>query len=140
MTTRNDPICGAHSSSSDRLAAERSSPPWTKALVTLAVLAICLGARQIALPTVTTGVGLDGRPMAFWSIMALGVWPLLYGYLLVEFAALLVPAWRPLRVGGPAGRAKLHDFNWLPETADRTTTVQRRVASADLEFHGDLLP
>jgi preprotein translocase subunit SecY len=40
--------------------------------------------------------------------MALGLKPLLLAYVVVEFAALLVPVWRPLRVGGPAGRTKLH--------------------------------
>jgi hypothetical protein len=80
----------------------------TKALVTLGVLAVCLGARKIALPTVATNAGLSHGATAFKSIMALGVQPLLSGYLLVEWAALMVPAWRPLRQGEPAGRAKLH--------------------------------
>ena len=40
--------------------------------------------------------------------MALGFAPLTLGYVLVEFAALLVPKWRPLRAGSQAGRAQLH--------------------------------
>jgi hypothetical protein len=40
--------------------------------------------------------------------MVLGAAPLLTGYALVELGALLNPVWRPLRQGGPAGRAKLH--------------------------------
>ena len=40
--------------------------------------------------------------------MVLGMRPLILGYMLVEFFALLVPEWRPLRVGNPAGRARLH--------------------------------
>ncbi len=74
--------------------------------VTFVVLAVCLVARQIPLPlvelTAKTGAG------ASYSLMALGVAPLLSAYMLVEFAALLVPAWRPLRVGSPGGRAGLH--------------------------------
>lgn len=74
--------------------------------VTFVVLAVCLVARQIPLPlvepTANTGAG------AAYSLMALGVAPLLTSYMLVEFAALLVPAWRPLRVGAPDGRAVLH--------------------------------
>ena len=81
---------------------------WKRAFISLGVLAVCFAARQIPLPTVTPNVDFADGSMAVWSIMALGVGPLLSGYMLVEFAALIVPAWRPLRVGGPAGRAKLH--------------------------------
>jgi hypothetical protein len=83
-------------------------PRHTKAFVTLGVLAVCLVARNIPLPTVTLREGLGQGGTASQSIMALGAQPLLIGYVLVELLALLVPAWRPLRQGGPAGRAKLN--------------------------------
>src|SRR4026208_586563 len=81
---------------------------WKRAFISLGVLAVCFAARPLPLPAVPPNVYFADGSMAVWSIMALGVGPLLSGYMLVEFAALIVPAWRPLRVGGPAGRAKLH--------------------------------
>jgi hypothetical protein len=41
-----------------------------------------------------------------FSIASLGVWPILWGYVLVELASVIVPAWRPLRIPG-VGRARL---------------------------------
>ena len=41
------------------------------------------------------------------SITALGLRPLVSGFFLVEILALLIPAWRPLRADGGAGRRKL---------------------------------
>jgi preprotein translocase subunit SecY len=102
------PECGGPVTLDGTLVQEPSPAPWRNAAVTLGVLAVCLGARQIALPTVTPPAGLLEGRMAFLSIMALGVKPLLFGYMIVEFAALLMPEWRPLRVGEPGGRAKLH--------------------------------
>lgn len=39
--------------------------------------------------------------------MSLGLAPLVTAFVLVEFVALLVPAWRSLRIGGPEGRRRL---------------------------------
>ncbi|HTR53200.1 MAG TPA: hypothetical protein VMJ10_21040 [Kofleriaceae bacterium] len=44
------------------------------------------------------------------SVFALGITPLLNGFLLVELAALIVPRWRRLRHGGPSGRRVLGQF------------------------------
>jgi hypothetical protein len=85
-----------------------SSPDLRKrAFVSAGVLAVCLVARRIVLPTVMPNADFGHGNTAGWSIMALGVWPLILGYMFVEFAALLVPDWRPLRVGGSAGRDQL---------------------------------
>lgn len=102
------PDCGAAFTANDRLIRKPSPSPWTKAFITLGVLAVCLGARRIPLPTLTPTAGFGDGMMPICSIMVLGVGPLIAGYMLVEFAALLVPEWRPLRVGNPAGRARLH--------------------------------
>jgi len=85
----------------------------TKAFVTLVVLAVCLGARNIPLPMVSLNAGLGHGVKWYQSIMALGVQPLVFGYVLVEWVALLVPRWRPLRQGGPAGRAKLNQASLI---------------------------
>jgi hypothetical protein len=42
------------------------------------------------------------------SPFALGLVPFLASFVWVELAALAVPRWRPLRIGGPEGRARLH--------------------------------
>ena len=85
----------------------------TKAFVTVVVLAVCLGARNIAVPTFTTEEGSGHGATTFQSIMALGAQPLFSGYMLVEWIALLLPVWRPLREGGPAGRAKLNQASLI---------------------------
>jgi hypothetical protein len=41
------------------------------------------------------------------SPFALGLTPMISAFLFVELAAALVPSWRPLRHGGPAGRGRL---------------------------------
>ena len=46
------------------------------------------------------------------SPFALGIQPFLMAFLLVELVALAVPRWRPLRVSGPAGRARLLSAVW----------------------------
>src|SRR4030095_8937284 len=42
------------------------------------------------------------------GVLALGLMPFFSAFSLVELAALIVPRWRPLRHGGPPGRARLH--------------------------------
>ncbi len=80
--------------------------PVREALVTLAVLIVCLVAQKLPLPTLAKAAA-DHPPLITNSILVLGVQPVLSGFILVELAALLVPAWRPLRTGGRAGREKL---------------------------------
>ena len=79
-----------------------------KLLVTLVVLGCCIAAKWIPLPTVVPKPGPNQLAPEATSVMALGVNPLVSGYVLVELAALGVPAWRRLRVGGPEARAKLN--------------------------------
>jgi len=84
--------------------------PWLRAAVTAAAPLLVVLAARIRLP------GLDavmlesrfapGTPLPpYLTIGALGVQPVLAAFLVVELAALLVPAWRPLRRG--AARARL---------------------------------
>jgi len=57
--------------------------------------------------------GLHEGVATYWhSPFALGVQPFLIAFFLVELAALTLPRWRPLRVGGPAGRARLVSAVW----------------------------
>ena len=80
--------------------------PAREALVTLVVLVLCLASQKLTIPTVDTATA--GRALTIPnSIFVLGVQPLLSGFVLVELAALLVPVWGPLRIGGPMGREKL---------------------------------
>src|SRR5690242_2477367 len=66
--------------------------PSREALVTLVVILVCLAGRKIPLPTLAEGAA-GHRPAISNSIFVLGVRPLLTGFVLVELAALLVPAW-----------------------------------------------
>ena len=76
-------------------------------MVSLIALAAVLTCGMIPLPTVGShrpvGSGIDFN----WTLLSLGLNPFLTAFILVELAALLVPAWRPLRVGGPSTRCKL---------------------------------
>jgi hypothetical protein len=80
------PACGLPLTGSIGAVSLRLSPLGKRVCVTLGILAICLVARHIALPTVKSDLNLHTGT----SIMALGVRPLLFGYVLVELAALLV--------------------------------------------------
>jgi hypothetical protein len=51
-----------------------------------------------------TGLGVERANL---GAFALGLMPVISAFLLVELAALAIPRWRPLRIGGPAGRATL---------------------------------
>src|SRR5581483_977712 len=88
-------------------------PRW---LVTLLALAAAWGAGHVTLPGVDRNmleqvVRAAGRARLTGfeqlSVVALGLMPALSGFVLVELAALIVPRWRPLRTGGPEGRASL---------------------------------
>ena len=107
------PACGSRLTATDQVVHQPSSPPWKRFFVTVGIVAVYLGATKIALPTVTPTPAFGEGPRVARSIMELGVRPLLSGYLLVELAALLVPVWRPLRMGRPEGRAKLQRASLL---------------------------
>lgn len=85
--------------------------PLVRLAVTVAApAAVVLASARLTLPT------LDGEAMDMmlgygadsgYSVLALGLAPILVAFVLVELAACAVPAWRRLRTGGPAGRARL---------------------------------
>ena len=86
--------------------------PWGALVVTLGVLALPQLASVVPLPGVDEEMvsrivaSPFSRP-ADISAFALGIAPILYAFILVEIAALVVPKWRPLRHGGLVGRASL---------------------------------
>jgi hypothetical protein len=82
--------------------------PAREALVTLAVLVVCLVAQKFPLPTLPKPTA--NQPLFVNnSILLLGIQPVLFAFVLVELAALLIPPWRPLRTGGRVGREKLRN-------------------------------
>jgi hypothetical protein len=93
--------------------------PWGRLALTLLSVPLLLLGEQIPLPTIDTSalaasidVGSFGASSSGWdsavvSVLALGITPILSAFLLVELAALIVPAWSRLRHAGPAGRQKL---------------------------------
>ena len=74
----------------------------------MAVLAACLLARWIPLPTISADARAPGMTAEFGSLMSLGLRPLIASFVLVELAAWLNPAWGRLRTGSPGDRAKLN--------------------------------
>jgi hypothetical protein len=93
---------------------EASAPTLSvgqRLLVTLLAPAVMLALSQLVLPSVRerTNAILEaaGDPLgnAAFSIVAMGITPLVNAFIWVEFAALIVPRWRPLRHG--AGRRQL---------------------------------
>ncbi len=88
---------------------------WRQLVITLVVLVLYWLGASVPLPfldraavaafqeAVDFDLGLDR-----FSILSLGVGPLLAGFLFVELFALLTPAGKRLRRGGMAGRAKLN--------------------------------
>lgn len=86
--------------------------PWGRLAVTVAALAVVYaGTRFMLLPGTEelADMFLAGGAdhVGQLSVFALGVMPVISAFLVVEIVALLVPRWRPLRVGGPLGRARL---------------------------------
>jgi preprotein translocase subunit SecY len=84
--------------------------------ITLAMPAALLVLRFIPLPLADGAERLPGSMLGLFNLNLgfptlhlgmLGVQPILTAMLLVELAALAWPAWRHLRVGGPADRARL---------------------------------
>ena len=104
------PHCGGDLTSDEPTVITKVTPsgPWRRLLISVGVLLICLAGRRIPLPT----VGTDPNPIlggqTVWGILTLGVQPVLLAFVLIEWAALIVPAWRPLRIGDSAARARLN--------------------------------
>lgn len=85
--------------------------------VSLAVLVAAAFSQQVLLPGLDPSwiemmaemgrAGLQTDGLAQYSVFALALQPFVSAFVLVELAALLVPAWRPLRTSGPRARARL---------------------------------
>jgi len=87
-----------------------SPPPWGRLAVTLGLLGVTVALPQlpIGLPGVDAWTAHDqATSVAASGVFALGITPLVSAMGLVELVAVAVPRWRPLRHGGPAGRATL---------------------------------
>lgn len=92
--------------------AETAIPYGVRLLLTIVLLALYALGRQVPLPLV------DGEALAEFarysgsiekvSILALGIHPLITGFILVELFSLLTSPGRRLRKDGTAGRAKLN--------------------------------
>ena len=84
------------------------TPPWGRLAVTLGLvgLTVVLPLLHVDLPGVDTSA-IESQSSLNLSVFALGIMPLLSAMLLVELFAAAIPPWRPLRHGGPAGRAVL---------------------------------
>ena len=78
-----------------------------RAMVSLVVIGVMFAASHVSLPWKGSHLQATTTPNAAHSILALGMAPFLTAFLLVELAALMVPAWRPLRRGSPSGRRSL---------------------------------
>ncbi len=87
--------------------------PWRRLLVSLLCIGAYLASKLVPLPGLTKegvaslleGAGPFETAELSWS--ALGISPLLWAFVLVEVAALVVPGWRPLREEGAPGRSRL---------------------------------
>src|SRR5262245_50148159 len=91
-----------------------AAAPWGRLLLTAALPLLAYAAQHVLLP------GIDGEQYrnllatsptqagpGLLSVVALGLTPILSGFLIVEVAARLLPRWRALRSGAPAGRQVL---------------------------------
>lgn len=90
------------------------SAPWGRLLFTGALPLLCWAAQHIVLPGIDTDklrtlLDQAGSPSgsSHLSIVALGLSPVVTGFLLTELGAALVPRWRSLRRGDLAGREVL---------------------------------
>lgn len=98
-------------------AAPRASPPWGRLLLTGALPLLLCVAQQILLPGLDPGKhgALPGmllvQPLhSQFSIVALGLLPVMIGFVCTEVIAAVVPRWRRLRDGDLAGRRSLRHF------------------------------
>ena len=89
---------------------------WKRVAWTIGGIALAIAGTYITLPGVNgpelSHVISRGTPQApadlsFVSVFALGIYPLITSFVVVEIAASVVPRWRRLRDGGPDGRRRL---------------------------------
>jgi preprotein translocase subunit SecY len=83
--------------------------------LTVGAPVVVYAATQVPLPFVSAHPSMGGFGGMFESpqavhvgVLALGLMPAITALLIVEVAALIVPRWRPLRIGGPDGRRALY--------------------------------
>jgi len=115
--------------------------PWRRLAVTvLPPLAVALIARWPIpgrhLETLER-VGATFDPTLF-GLFSLGLNQVIAAFLLVEVAALIVPRWRPLRHGGPAGRARLR--RWVTPIALVLMGIQSFFIFRWMQSSSDLVP
>ncbi len=92
--------------------------PWGRLAVTLLAPLVWFIVSRIPIPALTAEVleRLSRMPEydpATTSIGTLGIMPVLSAFYVVELAALIVPPWNRLRIGGPVGRRKLAVATYL---------------------------
>ncbi len=96
--------------------------PFARLGVTLGVVAVTVGLSRV--PLAGVGAGLHGMGgVTPTSLLALGLTPILAAFVVIELSALVIPAWRPLRISGFAGRRQLTRLALLlaiPLTAAQT--------------------
>jgi hypothetical protein len=99
----------------ERAASRSRLLPWRRALVTAGGAVLAAAGALVTMVsyeelfteelfTADASVVVPHLPL---SLIGVGIFPFLAAFVLVEAVALLVPRWRPLRVGGPTGRARL---------------------------------
>ena len=86
-----------------------AQPPRTRLAISVAGAAILLVLGRFPIPIFDLDLVRDTpyfKPETF-SLVALSVQPFVSAALFIEFLALAIPSWRPLRIGGPEARAVL---------------------------------
>lgn len=107
------------------------TPPVARLGVTIAVAGIVVSLAQVPLAGLRALAGAGGHE-APASILALGLTPIIAAFVVVELAALLLPAWRPLRLSGYPGRRQLGRLALLlaiPLTAVQTAGSVRALVT-----------
>lgn len=90
---------------------EGISDLWRRLLVTLAVISAFVALMYIPVPGVPEAGFIDNQRSASLGTFAIG--PFVSAFLLVEFAALIVPPWRELRISGTEGRHRLRRASYM---------------------------
>lgn len=102
------------------LAASAAASPGLlrRAAVTAAVVGVVLVGERVPLPYLDGDAlrwligGFPSRQLAQFSVLGLGVWPLVYAFMFVELIALVLPRLRPLRLGFDWDRRPLTRAAW----------------------------
>jgi preprotein translocase subunit SecY len=92
-----------------RIIPRGKGPIGRLAITLIAPLALMLG-RSIPIPGLDLSnsvFSLHGQESARVSLLAVGISPIVQGFVFAEILALIVPSWRRIRLGGSADRARL---------------------------------